>query len=114
MGLWDEIMKANKEFVDEVSDAWHDLVDDQVGDDAVDSIIKSRLRGDRTTSPTSRRIENLFAEGKKLDVQPGTPVYCKLAGYVEHSGIYIGGGDIVHLNGNGEIESISCETYFSP
>lgn len=34
----------------------------------------------------------------------GSVVYCDLALYVEHSGIYVGNGDIVHLDGGGLIE----------
>ena len=37
----------------------------------------------------------------------GTPVYCKLARVAEHTGIYVGDGEIVHLNGDGEIETVS-------
>ncbi|KKO47674.1 hypothetical protein VT06_15790 [Arsukibacterium sp. MJ3] len=38
---------------------------------------------------------------------PGSVVYCDLAfGFAEHTGIYLGGGRIAHLNGNGIIESV--------
>lgn len=38
---------------------------------------------------------------------PGTPVYCNLAVAFEHTGIYVGNNQIVHLNGDGLIESVS-------
>lgn len=38
----------------------------------------------------------------------GSVVYCDLAfGYAEHSGIYVGNDEIVHLNANGWIEKVS-------
>lgn len=43
-------------------------------------------------------------------VQPeiGSVLYCDLAfGYMEHSGIYVGNNQIVHLNGRGNIETVS-------
>ncbi len=42
---------------------------------------------------------------------PGTPVYCKLAVVAEHTGIYIGNGEIVHLNGDGDIETVSPRNF---
>lgn len=42
---------------------------------------------------------------------PGTPVYCNLALVVEHTGIYIGDDEIVHLNGDGEIEIVSPQEF---
>lgn len=37
----------------------------------------------------------------------GSIVYCHLAVAVEHSGIYVGNKQIVHLNGDGRIEIVS-------
>lgn len=38
----------------------------------------------------------------------GSILYCDLAfGYAEHSGVYIGDGRIVHLNGQGKVEVVS-------
>ena len=42
---------------------------------------------------------------------PGTPVYCNLAIVVEHTGIYIGDNQIVHLNGDGNIEIVSPQEF---
>lgn len=42
----------------------------------------------------------------------GSVVYCDLAfGHAEHSGIYIGGNEIIHLNGKGWIEVVSPEEF---
>jgi hypothetical protein len=44
----------------------------------------------------------------------GSVVYCALAmGYLDHSGIYIGNNEIVHLDGSGEIEIVSPETFMN-
>jgi len=41
----------------------------------------------------------------------GSIVYCRLAGAVEHSGIYIGGNRIVHLNGDGHVISSTPDEF---
>lgn len=42
----------------------------------------------------------------------GSPVYCDLVfGSSEHSGIYIGNGQIIHLNRKGEIETVTAEEF---
>lgn len=42
----------------------------------------------------------------------GSVVYCELAaGLAEHSGIYIGNGKIVHLDGEGVIEAVSVKKF---
>jgi hypothetical protein len=44
----------------------------------------------------------------------GSPVYCDLVfGSSEHSGIYIGNGQIIHLNRKGEIETVTPEEFVS-
>lgn len=44
----------------------------------------------------------------------GSPVYCDLVfGSSEHSGIYIGNGQIIHLNRKGEIETVTAEEFVS-
>lgn len=43
---------------------------------------------------------------------PGSIVYCDLLmGYMEHSGVYIGNNQIVHLTGNGDIEIVSPQEF---
>lgn len=42
----------------------------------------------------------------------GSIVYCDLAfGFAEHSGIYVGNNDIVHLDANGWIKKVSAEQF---
>lgn len=44
----------------------------------------------------------------------GSVVYCALAmGYLDHSGIYIGENQIVHLDGSGEIEIVTPEAFLN-
>lgn len=62
-------------------------------------------------TPTPPKI----VEVDEVCVEPvkGSVVYCDLVGVVEHSGIYIGNGKIVHLNGKGKIEIVSPESFVS-
>ena len=54
-------------------------------------------------------IENIKPlEGEPV---PGTPVYCNLAVVAEHTGIYVGDNEIVHLNGDGNIEIVSPQEF---
>lgn len=44
----------------------------------------------------------------KVEPVEGSVVYCDLAfGYAEHSGVYVGNNQIVHLNGQGNVELVS-------
>ena len=44
----------------------------------------------------------------------GSVVYCDLAfGFAEHSGVYIGNKEIVHLNGNGRVEVVSPREFMN-
>jgi cell wall-associated NlpC family hydrolase len=47
---------------------------------------------------------------KVRSLSPGTVLYCDLP-IGEHSGIYIGDNQIVHLNGDGDIESVSPKKF---
>ena len=48
----------------------------------------------------------------KVVPEIGSIVYCAIAlGYAEHSGIYIGGNSIVHLNGDGCVEEVSINQF---
>ncbi len=48
-----------------------------------------------------------------LEPAIGSVVYCDLAGVVEHSGIYIGGGMIIHFNRHGIVERVTPEAFTS-
>lgn len=55
-------------------------------------------------------IDNVFMD--KTAPKRGSVVYCDLAfGYADHSGIYIGNGQIVQLNGRGIIEVVSASQF---
>ena len=43
----------------------------------------------------------------------GSVVYCDLAGVVEHSGIYVGDGMIMHFNRHGVVERVTPEAFSS-
>lgn len=61
-------------------------------------------------SNTGNRALDSFIDNVCKDmVKPleGSIVFCKLANEFEHSGVYIGNGLIVHLDGNGEIEIVT-------
>ena len=47
------------------------------------------------------------------DIKPkvGSIVYCNLAIVAEHTGIYVGDGKIVHLNGSGLVEMVSADEF---
>lgn len=42
---------------------------------------------------------------------PGSVVYCNLALVAEHTGIYVGNGEIVHLDGEGHIAKVSAAEF---
>ncbi|AYN96913.1 hypothetical protein EAW52_24765 [Pseudomonas sp. LTJR-52] len=43
--------------------------------------------------------------------QAGCVVYCDLGSVVEHTGIYVGNGEIIHLDGSGLIEKVSANKF---
>ena len=54
-------------------------------------------------------VDNVLRERVRPAV--GGIVYCELAFAVEHSGIYVGNSRIVHLDGDGIIESVSPQRF---
>ena len=48
--------------------------------------------------------------GKTVTPIKGSVIYCVLTG-VEHSGVYVGGGKIVHLDGSGKVESVTPKVF---
>ncbi|MFC3024267.1 lecithin retinol acyltransferase family protein [Vibrio zhugei] len=57
-------------------------------------------------------IQNLF--WKTNHPIRGSIVYCDLVfGYAEHSGVYVGGGRIIHRNGKGLIEAVSIRQFLA-
>lgn len=50
------------------------------------------------------------------EVKPviGSIVYCDLRfGWMEHSGVYVGKGKIVHLNGKGIVEAVTAKQFLA-
>jgi len=59
------------------------------------------------TSAAESIIDNNFRD-TVFEPAIGSVVYCDLAfSFAEHSGIYLGNNEIMHLNSNGEIERVS-------
>lgn len=56
-----------------------------------------------------KTFDSLFIHSQEPAI--GSVLYCNLAVALEHTGIYVGDGKIVHLNGNGIIESVSFEEF---
>ncbi|WP_199883051.1 lecithin retinol acyltransferase family protein [Pseudoalteromonas sp. T1lg75] len=60
-------------------------------------------------TPLVNMVEGVV-DSCRVQVTPveGSILYCDLVfGYAEHSGVYIGDGQIVHLNGQGKVEVVS-------
>ena len=55
-------------------------------------------------------IDNILRDTVKPKI--GSIVYCDLCfNTVEHSGVYVGNGEIVHLDGSGVVEKVSAKTF---
>ena len=50
-------------------------------------------------------IDYIFRD--QVRPKKGSIVYCDLAFFVEHSGVYIGNNKIVHLDGSGYVEVVT-------
>lgn len=133
MGLFDIFDEANEQFCKDVRKAWDELCDDLSGDsdsntddESSTSVLGEIFRphipdldngiaGHLTNIRNFEKIvhgKSLLGMGKHCsEPSPGTPVYCKLAVAAEHTGIYVGDGEIAHLNGDGEIELVSPEEF---
>ena len=139
MGLFDLLQEANDEFCQSVKMAWDELLADDVTINAKekdndissfgnfpDTFVFSSdtlarcIHNDPLCFP--RKPVNLsklasmvksIINGRDQCRKPiaGTPVYCKLALVVEHTGIYVGNGKIVHLNGDGNIEAVGPKEF---
>lgn len=55
-------------------------------------------------------IDNAFRD--TVAPMVGSVVYCDLAlGFADHSGVYVGRGRIIHLNGDGLVESVPATKF---
>jgi hypothetical protein len=70
----------------------------------------------RVRSPTENLVESLVDNVIRDKVSApsiGSVVYCDLVGQAEHSGIYVGNNQIVHLNGDGLIERVTPKQFMN-
>jgi hypothetical protein len=117
MGLFDFVSDA----IDTVSNVAGGAAD-LVGDLASSTIdTASEVAGLAVTvarlpiSPLYNVAEGIV-DACRDQVQPeiGSVLYCDLAlGYMDHSGIYIGNNEIVHLSGKGHIEIVSPKQFIN-
>jgi len=66
-------------------------------------------------NPAGSFIES-FVDTVRDSVTPeiGSIIYCDLhMGLTDHSGVYVGNGEIVHLNGNGDIEIVDTDGFMA-
>lgn len=131
MGFSDLFDDANHSFLEDVGKAWNELREDASDDNGsanngLSEFFSGRTMGllpNHRLGDTLRNLNDLLETGKNdhrprqnppcSKPAPGTPVYCKLAGVAEHTGIYVGDDKIVHLNGDGEIEAVSPQEFVS-
>ena len=58
-----------------------------------------------------REIKSVVGTNKRPKI--GSVLYCNLAFVAEHTGIYVGRGKVVHLDGDGKIEKVSFDKFIS-
>lgn len=58
---------------------------------------------------TQSAVDNVFRD--KVKPVKGSIIYCDLAMLAEHSGVYLGGGKIAHLDGSGRVEIVTTKTF---
>jgi len=54
-------------------------------------------------------VDNIIID--KVTPKPGSVIYCKLGVMAEHTGIYIGNDEIIHLDGSGKVEKVSAAQF---
>ena len=76
--------------------------------------------GINSTIETINNIENFYYKKTEKTVEinsfsccDGAVVFCELAKKIEYSGIYVGNGQIVELNGDGWIRKVNPVTFYS-
>ncbi len=83
----------------------HDVISGPIGPNS----IPQKLGELALRSLTDSFLDNFIME--RVTPVAGAVVYCDLGVALEHSGIYIGDNQIVHLNGNGKVEAVSGSTF---
>lgn len=74
---------------------------------------KSRLAGNPLSESVMKNVERLVNTLTCSSVVPlpGTPLLVNLAVAIEHSGIYLGNGDVAELHGSGNLRKVSLESF---
>ena len=70
---------------------------------------KAKICRQKSWETITKTADAMFV--RNVTPERGTVVYCDLAVLGEHTGIYMGGGHIIHLNGSGEIERVGSQTF---
>lgn len=65
----------------------------------------------KVTDWTVKTVDAFFIHSQVPKV--GSVLYCNLALAFEHTGIYVGKGKVVHLNGSGVIEKVSLKKFLN-
>lgn len=104
--IGDPVSKTVEKKVREITEKTAEIIHPKLGEVVRDvNRITDKLRNN-TDVFTGNELNN-----KVIPVR-GSILYCSLGlGYAEHSGIYIGGGKIVELNGNGKIIAVNAKQF---
>lgn len=110
-------MKTTGRGIDKIVTSGMEVVGSGV-DHAIDTIkenpvISTLLFGATMIAGSKSVGESILDNFLRTRVTPiaGNILYCDLALYVEHSGIYLGIGEIAHLDGTGAIEIVSPKAF---
>lgn len=80
--------------------------------DLIDDKLSLEILDHATLRIGSSFIYNVFFDA--VEPMIGSLIFCKLAmNQLDHSGIYVGDGQIVHLDGSGLIEMVSASTFLA-
>lgn len=85
---------------------WEDFLSDIFDDDDTPTIVKfDKMIKKKLTN----EIKSVF--GETIEPEIGSVLFCSLATMAEHTGIYVGDDEVVHLNGDGIIEKVSFDEF---
>ena len=74
--------------------------------DDIQEAISSKI-----TDWAAKTVDAVFVHSQVPKI--GSVLYCNLALAFEHTGIYVGGGKVVHLNGDGVVEKVSLKKFMN-
>ena len=74
--------------------------------DDIQDVISSKV-----TDWAAKTVDAFFIHSQAPKI--GSVLYCNLALAFEHTGIYVGGGKVVHLNGDGVVEKVSLKKFMN-